>query len=991
MLRSSLLPLRATVGPALRFSLDEDMSARSPDAFGVDFVVKRREVLGEARFDPLYERLLPQQTLAAAGAPAGGYNVYPLPTDLPVAPFNVYSLFCFGPAVDPAVDLSRKLAVEVVVDLGKDPLLVGGMCFGGHPFLPAYVDRLGQTSSNFGLPREVRIGWDAGGEGDFLDDTHSVTRQEIASHCGVQLMATGPVLASRLRIRFSDFPRILQGIGKKKYGNKLVAAEFWGFAIPYLFFYGYEERMRYRPRVPAGLVAAHRRPYFAKGTYFHLVPEPPPQVAAAGAPAPSSPAAAPQLLPRYAWPCADQVVKIPTLDEFVALSAASLFGQKREYLLGATETLAEFFTPGRLRPGDELWLLLSQSEEEARCLSGLKLSFPPVPADAGFSPDDRAFALEIMEVDPPPGVSPVTTGLSAATTKYCRRLYRHARIRPQADPFACRFSRATSARTIALVLRCPQGLDRTVPTLQEIELVQSAHVHVACRPASHRSVGALSIRLVGEALGDDYSRIGAPGLGIVVEHLVAGQRRAVLLEANSLSDLVQSGAQTMIANHRYEEVLVEVTRDQSSLVPASEGGANFERASTHVRADGWTRSETGEGIVSAWTAAHPLGVLARPDGRWGFNSVSGGETRSQATTMLPESGALTRIADDLKSFLLACINAERARQGQSLLGVLPAAVLDAVSKMLAEGTGQLRGPGSWEPADLTWAKLWGMRLLPPQNASIDASINVTIPPNIAGLATLIDRAVAGTMSAIDRGADAVNAFRNAQGIFTLPVPNPPSAAQVAALNALGNEVGQSATNVVADYGVQVLAETLGVVNSVGYNLGANVGVGLTPGIKPVGIGLNGTGSVGIGGGISYGFQLPVASASFGKGRSGSSTKQAQMTATAYSQHTTARYDGSQSRSDLLESQADRRSVRTYNYQDGTQKRRTHGAEVQWQGTLRDIVLLRIAVNVMLPATGGRTSDNTDHMVRVRFGRVPPEGLDIDVKFEIAEEAIRDDD
>ncbi len=34
---------------------------------------------------------------------------------------------------------------------------------------------------------------------------------------------------------------------------------------------------------------------------------------------------------------------------------------------------------------------------------------------------------------------------------------------------------------------------------------------------------------------------------------------------------------------------------------------------------------------------------------------------------------------------------------------------------------------------------------------------------------------------------------------------------------------------------------------------------------------------------------------------------------------------------------------------------------------------------------------TDHAIRVRFGRVPLEGVDIDVKFEIGEEAIRDDD
>ena len=55
---------------------------------------------------------------------------------------------------DPA--LSRELALTFQILL-PEPRLVGGIAFAGYPALGYAIDKFGRTSSNYGLPREMRI------------------------------------------------------------------------------------------------------------------------------------------------------------------------------------------------------------------------------------------------------------------------------------------------------------------------------------------------------------------------------------------------------------------------------------------------------------------------------------------------------------------------------------------------------------------------------------------------------------------------------------------------------------------------------------------------------------------------------------------------------------------------------------------------------------------------------------------------------------------
>ena len=80
--------------------------------------------------------------------------------------------------------------------------------------------------------------------------------------------------------------------------------------------------------------------------------------------------------------------------------------------------------------------------------------------------------------------------------------------------------------------------------------MQSADVALAPRQSRTQVLHTLNLRLVGPELAQDYSRIGPDVFTLYVEHLVAGERKDVLFSAESLLDLLQSGAARIYSNQR---------------------------------------------------------------------------------------------------------------------------------------------------------------------------------------------------------------------------------------------------------------------------------------------------------------------------------------------------------------------------------------------------------------------------------------------------------
>jgi len=139
-----------------------------------------------------------------------------LPLPLP-RPFNdndnVVSFFAISKK-KATTDVSRKLSARFSITL-PEKFLLGGICFGGFPYLPYSRPKMqlkGENSSNFGLPREVRLTClggtadekDSSFAFDFLDAEISATKQDIVSHAGFHFLGIDPTLTNVLTVHFSD-------------------------------------------------------------------------------------------------------------------------------------------------------------------------------------------------------------------------------------------------------------------------------------------------------------------------------------------------------------------------------------------------------------------------------------------------------------------------------------------------------------------------------------------------------------------------------------------------------------------------------------------------------------------------------------------------------------------------------------------------------------------------------------------------------------------
>ena len=216
-----------------------------------------------------------------------------------------------------------------------------------------------------------------------------------------------------------------------------------------------------------------------------------------------------------------------------------------------------------------------------------------------------------------------------------------------------KFVRPSNSRFLAVE---PTGLHKKPGqfVVQRMGLVQSAHVSVHPRAARTQQLKALNFRIVGADLAEDYSFLGKEGFNFSIERLVAGERKSVLFRANSLLDLLHTGAAKIFSNVRRRAVEFEQVSYSQAINNDHNLGAgttNYDIRQSEVSDKGWRRSESG-------TNANPNTAI-RGDGRWylpmqfwsgqqnpdavsvkgpifGFSTLGSRELRTHVDNLFPE-------------------------------------------------------------------------------------------------------------------------------------------------------------------------------------------------------------------------------------------------------------------------------------------------------------------------------------------------------------------
>lgn len=460
----------------------------------------------------------------------------------------------------------RHLWIEFEIHLSeKNPedrdAMVGGICFDGYPYLPYHVTPAGQNSANLGLPHEIRVSWKEQERIGFIDDEDAVTLQLPAAHAGFHTIRTRPLRTRVLRLRIGDFPRLL--IKNRSREPEDLLREFWGFLITQLYVFEHEERMQYEPEIAGALVGAYQTPpSFARG-YVPELEEP--QYAPLAARLSG-------LAPDYL-----HLVEADGLC-YAPFSAASLFAGPRPYRVqsGGSRDGREIFLSNAVGAGDEVRIVFAQTDSNERCLAGIRITGPGPKLPLGLALPLAPFRYGVYELDTLEGASPLRFDAPDAD-KYALRLASGVIKDPASlRPHTIRFDRPSLGRFFVLVLTAQA--EKAYVGLARIELIQSASVVLAARPARAIRVDRMHFRLRGPELASDFARLGEKGMGLRLDFLQGDQRRQTLLEAHSLLDLLDLGAR-LHRNSRHLEVRRELSESRS-------------------RTRGWSRSETGDGV--AW-------------------------------------------------------------------------------------------------------------------------------------------------------------------------------------------------------------------------------------------------------------------------------------------------------------------------------------------------------------------------------------------------------
>ena len=638
-MRKTLRPRSEIVGPAVEIE-QVIVSDRSQFANNIQFSVDVLNHVSEAENHPLIRNFTPPSyripSPLMASPPDPGVATWPSPPDLPVGgPF----MFIAGIGNWVESDSSRRLWFELEISLRSNKVnapLIGGICFTGYPYLPYYIDEAGVNSSNFGLPREWRVTWEdhdetMSGQDGFIDRRTMLTRQVPAAHTGVYVIPIGATRVRKLKIRLGDFPRILL---KSRDPNQPLVPERWGVLIPYLSVFEHRDGIRTSPRVGAGIVAAIQSPPSFARSYI-------PELSANNAP--------PDLVSKFGGVASDFVALTP--EAFAPYSAASIFGQSRDYSVSASGTRGgtrEVYVSNLMEKGDSVIVVVAQAETFQRTIAGVRLRAIGAKPPPGLTETLVPFDFSIYELDTVGGASPVRASIrDPAKNKYALKLYSGSVDDPSDNKqFVCAFDRPSNAAYFVIEMT-PRDHPGHVG-LGEFSLVRSAHAAAVPRPSKEITIRTVNLRLIGPGLADDYSSIGESSLGISVERQIGGAQREIIFEAKTLLDLLDRGGARLYRNQRFFETEREVSR-------------------TISRSDGWRRSELGDGVT--WTRHNP--ERGNADERWpgygqpedpGFTALGNVEQRTHMTHVGPEGLAST---DDLRGDLTNINKIIRAIRGPS--------------------------------------------------------------------------------------------------------------------------------------------------------------------------------------------------------------------------------------------------------------------------------------------------------------------------------------
>ncbi|WP_413935516.1 hypothetical protein [Nitrospira sp. BLG_1] len=943
--------------------------------------------------------------LPVPAPPFGLLPAFMPPAALPFLPEDpVLSFFAYtNKSADLANDISRRLSSSFRIDLGKEHV-VGGICFGGYPYLPysnRYLQKTGMNSANFGLPREVRL-LCLGETGDrksngaafeFLDSEYSTTKQDVVSHSGFHFLATDPVKTRLIEVRFSDYPLILRHVDMTEHSPDL----FYGFIIPYFYVYEYEERTRFRPQVSGGLLGVKRplHPRILSPGGLSTVERGDFQPPTTGADASDMPPG--DLLRQFSSLLNSDHCYSPgntdTEGWYYDYTAASVFGQQRQY----KERLhaKECFISTPIKQDDKLILYIEQGEDHARCIAGLTMLMPFIP-EAEFSqdvmegvvdtfhelfgnddPNDQVSAREeleaflrgflrippdinfcekigvrVFEIDPPEGVSPVSVNPDEkyATLLAEQEIDTSSEILHATFLNGIKFTRPSNAKYFAIELTNRDN-ESSQFVIKALRLMQSAHVSIHPRAARTQQVKTLNFRVIGADLAGDYAKLGEEGFNFSIERLIAGERKSVLFKANSLLDLLHTGAAKIFSNVRRRAVEFE----KSEIYPAFEDDAvkyfvpgeftldggyrftpNYERRKSESRVDGWRRSETGDGIDQE--VADKYDWTDKKNAPGTFENYSSQQIRTHSNILfpdasLPEWGSAALFANGLTVVY----------NGGQLLD----AALTGNSSDLLLRTYRADDNNGVHQLVRNFSRYW--RGIDTDRLKVTGTLGITQSP--CGL----------TVTSAEMLQDLLDIFKD----FNDPTKFGDLLIAVFGLSAV------FMPNSPAQLGV--LLPTLN---------GLNLGLSLTA----AGFGLSAN--------PAPGTFLPSVSQNAASGTQGTIARQAMHTGYSKSQFLNAGYDEAETETTITAGETKRIITRREVPARGDNRydtQRVRGAEVMWQGEIVDIITGAITLNFTLPATATKMHVRTvDDSLRVRFGSGVGKSVSVDFWFDITEEVVRDD-